>query len=202
MTTTALERGQVRAEAKAAPVTAVTSNPAAVGLAAFGGTTLLLQFANLGWASNGVVLWMAMFFGGLAQLIAGLQEFRTGNNFGYAAFTTYGAFWLTIGGILFGKHFNIIGVSTTDIGWTLLVFTFLTAIFLVGAVRQNTGVAMIFLTLLIGFILLDIGHLVSGAAVFTKIGAYELLLCVASAWYMMAHVTLSPLGINLPAGHG
>ena len=73
------------------------ANPAAVGLGGFGATTLLLQFHNFGWIQSGVVMWLAFFFGGLAQLIAGFQEFKTGNNFGYAAFTTYGAFWIATG---------------------------------------------------------------------------------------------------------
>jgi succinate-acetate transporter protein len=71
-------------------------NPAAVGLGAFGATTILLQFYNLGLMGTGAVIWLAFFFGGLAQFIAGLQEFRTGNSFGSAAFVTYGAFWIAL----------------------------------------------------------------------------------------------------------
>ncbi len=174
-------------------------NPAAVGLAGFGGTTLLLQFANLGLCGTGVVLWTGLFFGGLMQLCAGLQEFKTGNNFGFAVFSTYGAFWLTIGGILLGRHYNILNITTSDIGWTLVVFTILTAIFLIGAVRQNGVVSVIFVTLLIGFILLDIGHL-SGRDIWNKVGAVDLIVCALSAWYMMAHIILTPLGVNVPIG--
>src|SRR5512141_3515755 len=79
--------------------TPLLANPAAVGLGAFGATTILLQFHNLGFVGVGAVMWMAFFFGGLAQLIAGFQEFRTGNSFGFAAFTTYGSFWIALGGI-------------------------------------------------------------------------------------------------------
>jgi len=177
----------------------VFSNPAAVGLAGFGGTTLLLQFYNLGLCGAGVVLWMALFFGGLAQLIAGFQEFRTDNNFGFAAFTTYGAFWLVIGGILMGKHYNILNITDSDIGWTLVVFTILTFIYLFGAMRQNSAVALIFLTLLVGYILLDIGHL-SGLAVLIKVAAVDLIICSAAAWYTMAHIVLTPLNVKLPVG--
>ena len=70
------------------------ANPAVVGLAGFGVTTLLLQLHNLGLCGSGVIFCCALFFGGTAQLIAGLQEFKTGNNFGYSAFATYGAFWI------------------------------------------------------------------------------------------------------------
>jgi succinate-acetate transporter protein len=175
------------------------ANPAAVGLGAFGATTMLLQFHNLGWAGSGVVMWMAFFFGGLAQLIAGLQEFRSGNNFGFAAFTTYGSFWLALGGIFLSSQLGVFNITTSDIGWFLLVFTFLTFIYLIGAMRQNGAVSVVFLTLLVGFILLDLGHLGAGA-VWNKVAAVELILCALSAWYLMAHVVLTPLGINVPAG--
>ncbi len=180
----------------AAPLLA---NPAAVGLGAFGATTMLLQFVNLGWAGTGVVMWMAFFFGGLAQIIAGLQEFRTGNNFGFAAFTTYGSFWLALGGIFLSKGLGLFNIQTADIGWFLVVFTLMTFIYLLGAMRQNSAVSVVFLTLLVGFILLDIGHL-GGGNTWNKIAAWELLVCALSAWYLMAHVILTPLGVNVPAG--
>ena len=65
-----------------------TGNPAVVGLAGFGMTTLLLQFHNLGWCGSGIVFCTALAFGGGAQLIAGFQEFKAGNNFGYSAFVS------------------------------------------------------------------------------------------------------------------
>lgn len=177
----------------------VLANPAAVGLGAFGATTMLLQFVNLGWAGTGVVMWMAFFFGGLAQIVAGLQEFRTGNNFGFAAFTTYGAFWLALGGIFLSKGLGLFNIQTVDIGWFLVVFTLMTFIYLLGAIRQNSALSVVFLTLLVGFILLDIGHL-GGGNTWNKIAAWELLVCALSAWYLMAHVILTPLGLNVPAG--
>jgi succinate-acetate transporter protein len=176
------------------------SNPAAVGLAGFGATTLILQFANLGFVGTGAVMWMAFFFGGLAQLVAGLQEFRTGNNFGFAAFTTYGAFWLALGGIFLSEQFNIFHISTSDVGWFLVVFTILTLLYLIGAVRQNGATAFLFLTLLIGYILLDIGHLAPGASIFNKIAGGELIVCALTAWYLVAHVILTPLKVNVPVG--
>ena len=175
-------------------------NPAAVGLGAFGATTILLQFHNLGLAGSGVVMWLAFFFGGLAQFIAGLQEFRTGNSFGAAAFVTYGSFWIALGGIFMSTSLGIFNITGTDIGWFLVIFTGLTLIYFIGALKQTGALAVVFLTLFIGFVLLDIGHLVPGAAVFNTIAAYELLVCALSAWYLMAHVILSPLNINIPAG--
>ena len=73
-----------------------TGNPAVVGLGGFGMTTLLLQFHNLGWVAISPIIWLGFIFGGAAQLVAGLLEFRTGNNFGFCAFSGYGAFWISL----------------------------------------------------------------------------------------------------------
>ncbi len=174
-------------------------NPAVVGLAGFGGTTLLLQFHNFGLCGAGPVFWSAMFFGGLMQLIAGLQEFNTGNNFGYAAFCTYGAFWMALGGIIISANYGILNISTTDIGWFLVIFTLLTGIYFIGAMKQSSVHSTIFLTLLIGFILLDISHL-GGLSTFTTVAAIVLVVCALSAWYLMAHTVFVQLGIKLPVG--
>ena len=176
-----------------------TSNPAVVGLAGFGGTTLLLQFHNLGWCSAGPVFWCAIFFGGLAQLVAGLQEFRTGNNFGFAAFSTYGAFWLALAGVLASAQYKWMPVSTTDIGWFLVIFTFMTVFFFIGAMKQNSALAFLFFTLLLGYIFLDVSHL-GGPAVFTKVAAIDLIVCAFTAWYIMMHVAFEQLGWNLSLG--
>ncbi len=176
------------------------ANPAAVGLGAFGATTMLLQFHNLGFVGIGAVMWLAFFFGGLAQLVAGFLEYRNGNNFGFAAFTTYGAFWIALGGIWLNAQLKFTAISGTDVGWFLVIFTLLTGIYLIGAMRQNNALAWVFLTLFLGFILLDIGHLVPGAEVFNKIAGVELIICALVAWYLMSHVIFTPLRLNLPAG--
>ena len=103
-------------------------NPGVVGLAGFGITTMLLQFHNVGWCDVGPVVSMAFIFGGLAQMIAGYQEFKCGNNFGYSAFVSYGAFWIALGIIFLLNHFNIYHSSTTDVGWFLVAWTIYTAI--------------------------------------------------------------------------
>jgi succinate-acetate transporter protein len=176
------------------------ANPAAVGLGAFGATTLLLQLHNLELVGTGAVMWLAFFFGGLAQFIAGFMEQKVGNNFGFAAFTTYGSFWIALGGIFLSTQMGIFNITGTDIGWFLVVFTGLTAIYFIGAMRQNSALSWVFLTLLVGFILLDVGHLIPGAGVFNKVAAVELIVCALLAWYLMAHVVLTPLRINVPAG--
>jgi len=161
-------------------------NPAVVGLAGFGLTTMVLQFHNVGWCGLGPVLALAIVFGGAAQLIAGFQEFKCGNNFGYSAFVSYGAFWIALGIIFLLNHFGIYKSNGTDVGWFLVAWTFYTAILWVAAMRIHGAMAVTFTLLLIGFILLDLAHF--GYPALTKVAGYELMACAAAAWYMMAHV--------------
>lgn len=91
-------------------------NPAAVGLAGFGLTTLMLQLHNLGLVGLGPVIWLGLVFGGLAQMIAGLQEMKTGDNFGYCAFTSYGAFWISLCVMLLAGNFGLYQPSHGDVG--------------------------------------------------------------------------------------
>ena len=175
-------------------------NPAVVGLAGFGLTTLILQFHNLGWCGVGPIVALGLVFGGMAQMIAGYQEFKCNNNFGYSAFVSYGAFWITLGVIFLLNHFGIYKSSGTDIGWFLIVWTGYTAILWFAALRIHGAMAFTFTTLLIGFILLDLAHF--GYPGLTKIAAIDLIICALSAWYMMAHVIyLQVFGMDLlPVG--
>ena len=159
-------------------------NPAVVGLAGFGLTTLVLQFHNAGWVGMGPVLALAIIFGGIAQMIAGFQEFKCSNNFGYSAFVSYGAFWIALGIILMCNHFGIYKSSGKDIGWFLVAWTFYTLIMWYAALRIHGAMATTFTLLLIGFILLDLAHF--GYPQLTKVAAYELMACAGAAWYMMA----------------
>jgi uncharacterized protein len=184
-----------------------TANPAAVGLAGFGTTTLLLQFHNLGLCGSGVVFCTALFFGGMAQLIAGFQEFKAGNNFGYSAFTAYGAFWMALAFIFLdlGLPPTVIGGALkinfpTDVGYFLLAFTVYTAIMFFASLAVHTAMIITFFTLLLGFIGLDLVTLVHMNVM--KITAFDLIICAGTALYMMAHVIfLQVYGRNvLPVG--
>ncbi len=166
-----------------------TGNPAVVGLAGFGLTTLILQFHNVGWCGIGPVLSMALIFGGLAQMIAGFQEKENANNFGYSAFVSYGAFWIGLGIIWLLNYFEIYKLSTTDVGWYLVAWTLYTAMLWVASLRIHGAMAFTFTTLLIGFILLDIGHF--GYPIMNKVAGYELIVCALSAWYMMFAIILN-----------
>ncbi len=164
-------------------------NPAVVGLAGFGLTTLMLQFHNLHLAGTGPVVALGLIFGGLAQMIAGLQEQKSGNNFGYSAFTSYGAFWIALSLIFLGNRYQVFETTATDLGWFLVAWTLYTVIMFASAVRIHGAMAFTFLTLLLGFIGLDIGHF--GFPVFNTIAAVILVFCALSAWYMMAGIILA-----------
>jgi hypothetical protein len=164
-------------------------NPAVVGLAGFGLTTLLLQLHNLGLVGLGPVVAMGFIFGGLAQMIAGFLEQKMGNNFGFAAFSSYGAFWIGLGIIWILNHAQIYVSSHTDVGYYLIAWTLLTGIFWVGSLFIHGAMAFTFTTLLIGFILLDLAHF--GYPQLTIVAAYVLIICAFAAWYMMATVIIN-----------
>jgi succinate-acetate transporter protein len=174
-----------------APLSPKLCNPAVVGLAGFGLTTLILQLHTLELVGLGPVIWLGLFFGGLAQLIAGLQEMKTGNNFGYCAFTSYGAFWISLCALLIAGQCGFLTASTTDVGWFLVAWTLFTAILWVGALRIHGAMATTFTLLLAGFVLLDIGHF--GFPFFNKVAAFVLIGCALAAWYMMARIILNEL---------
>jgi len=164
-------------------------NPAVVGLAGFGLTTLLLQFHNIGLMGLGPVVAMGFIFGGLAQMIAGFQEQKMGNNFGYSAFVAYGSFWIGLGIIFILNYFKIYESSTTDVGYFLLACTFYTAIMFIASLRIHKAMVITFATLLLGFALLDLGHFVD--PLWNKVAGYELIVCALSAWYMMGAIIIN-----------
>ncbi len=182
------------------------SNPGAVGLGGFAMTTFLLQCHNLGWVGITPVLWLGLFYGGAAQLIAGFFEFRVGNNFGFSAFVSYGAFWIALCFfIIMGtnpelvKAYPVLKFTGKGLGWFLLGWTIYTAILFIASMKHNTALALTFLTLLLGFIGLDFKELAGSQALGT-LAAWDLIVCACCAWYIMAHIILADVGINLPVG--
>src|SRR5579872_2343725 len=111
---------QVTTEAPAAAAMPV-ADPAPLGLAAFALTTFVLSAKNVGWAPDLIWVGLAFFYGGLAQLLAGMQEFKNRNTFGATAFSSYGAFWLSLGAfvmlVLFGKAPATGSDLPTSLGW-------------------------------------------------------------------------------------
>ena len=181
-------------------------NPAVVGLAGFGMTTLILQFHNLGLVGIAPVLWIGLLFGGTAQLVAGLLEFKTGNNFGFCAFTGYGAFWISLCFyLIFGnnvelvKAYPVLQFDPQGLGIFLLMWTFFTFILFIASMKHHTVLALLFLTLLLGFIGLDLKEL-AGNKLAGTLAAYDLIVCALLAWYLMAVAVYKESGINLPVG--
>ena len=181
-------------------------NPAVVGLAGFGMTTFVLQCHNLGWCGIAPVLWLGLCFGGTAQLIAGLLEFKTGNNFGFCAFTGYGAFWISLClMVIFGKNADLVKAYPTlafngnDLGFFLVAWTIFTFALFIASMKHHATLAIIFLTLLLGFIGLDVKEFTENALI-GKLAAYDLLVCAFSALYLMTVTVYAESGIRLPVG--
>jgi len=175
-------------------------NPAVVGLAGFGMTTLLLQFHNIGLIGLGPIVAMGFIFGGLAQMIAGFLEQKMGNNFGFSAFVAYGSFWIGLGIIWILNFYKIYESSTTDVGYFLLAWTLYTLIMFIISLWIHKAMSVTFVTLLLGFILLDFGHFAD--PIWNKVAGYELIICALSAWYMMTAIILNDVAgkVLLPFG--
>jgi succinate-acetate transporter protein len=152
-------------EIHTAPPPTGVADPAPLGLAGFALTTFLLSAVNAGWAKNttGGDWWgYAIAYGGLAQLLAGMWEFRNRNVFGATAFSTYGGFWIGLGLWL---HFvaptapasNLVAINR-DLGWILLAFAIFNTYMLMWSTQVNWAVFGVFLTLEVTEILLFIGN--------------------------------------------
>jgi succinate-acetate transporter protein len=102
--------------------------------------------------------------------------------------------------MLLGNHFGIFVASATDIGWFLVAWTLFTVILWLGAIRIHAAMAWTFTLLLIGFVLLDVGHF--GFPICNKLAGFELMLCAFGAWYMMASIILNDVygRVVLPSG--
>jgi uncharacterized protein len=175
-------------------------NPAVIGLGSFGLTMILQQLHHLELCGIGPVIACALVFGGLAQFIVGFEEQKGGNNFGYAFFTAYGAFWIAYCIIQVFNKLDIYHSSTTDIGYFLSIWTLYTIILWVASLYINGATSCTFTLLVLGFFLLDLAHF--GYPAMCKVAAYVLICGALVAWYMMAHVIfLNILGHDvLPLG--
>jgi len=174
------------------------ADPGPLGLAAFALTTFVLSMFNAGLVSDKgepIVFGLALTYGGVAQLLAGMWEFRTGNTFGALAFTSYGAFWLSFWAYV---QFYATKIPTPDaghaVGLYLIAWGIFTAYMFVASLRTTAAIALVFILLAITFILLGIGD--AGAHTnITKLGGYVGLAAALAAWYAsFAGVTNSTFG--------
>jgi succinate-acetate transporter protein len=169
----------------AAPV--APANPAALGLVGFGLTTILLSLINAGvlpTGGEGVVIPMALAYGGLIQIIAGLMEFRVGNTFGMTAFLSYGAFWWWFAFLLIFAKTGVIDISQAGptVGVALLLWGLLTLYLWIGTFRLPKILFLIFLALWITFALLGLAP-VLGAPALARAGGWVGLLTGLMAVY-------------------
>jgi hypothetical protein len=168
------------------------SNPAPLGLLGFGMTTILLNIHNAGFFPlNVAILAMGIFYGGLAQVIAGILEYRKGNTFGMTAFISYGMFWLTLIFILIAPQMGLPEVWAAPpafLGWYLFLWGLFTFFMVFPTLKKNRVMAFVFISLTVLFSLLAIGHWVPGDAgkIFIRIGGWEGIVCGLSAVYLAA----------------
>lgn len=179
----------------AAAMTADIADPGPLGLAGFALTTFILSVFNAGLISNvglkAVVLPVALFYGGIAQLLAGMWEFKKANTFGALAFTSYGAFWMSYAAYI---KFVVPGLNAspatkadvrTATGLFLLAWTIFTAYMLIAALRVNGAVFLVFAVLIAAFIFLAWGDFAKSDSL-EKIGGYLGIVTAFLAWYASA----------------
>jgi len=161
-----------------------TANPAPLGLLGFGMTTVLLNMHNAGMFGLGtMILGMGVFIGGIAQILAGVMEWKKGNTFGTTAFTAYGLFWLSLVGLLvmpkmgWGTASNNIEMAAYLAGWGVF-----TSVMFIGTLKLNRALQVVFASLAILFFLLAIGDITENATIKT-IAGWEGIFCGHSAIY-------------------
>ncbi len=198
---------QIAADRESAAAAPAVANPAPLGLSAFALTTFVLSAQNanfFGLSGVTIVTGLALFYGGLVQLIAGLQEFRAGNTFGATAFCSYGGFWLAVGVILtpvFGIKLSD-AATATGFGFFLLGWTIFTVLMFLGTLRANIALIAVFGLLTLTFLALAIGWLGAGVSTWVPIGGYLGIITALVAWYTaLAGVLASSRSVfKLPVG--
>jgi succinate-acetate transporter protein len=181
------------------------ANPAPLGLMGFGMTTILLNIHNAGFFPvSAMVLAMGLFYGGLAQIIAGVMEFKKGNTFGTTAFVSYGLFWLTLVALWVIPGAGAPNGGATPaayMGWYLFLWGVFTFFMWLGTFGKNRAVQFVFLSLTVLFGLLAVRDWTGSAAV-GKLAGFVGIVCGASAVYLaMAEVLNEVKGRTvLPTG--
>jgi len=178
------------------------ANPAPLGLSAFALTTFLLSSTNAGLILPAVtgalaVIATALFYGGIAQILAAMWEFRNGNTFAGTAFTSYGAFWLAVG---YGLQNKLLIPGTTAFGYFLLGWTIFTGIMFLGTLRINWALIAVFAALFLTFLSLTVAEL-GGGSTFGILGGWLGILTALLAWYTALAGLLGKTGMfSLPVG--
>lgn len=170
------------------------ANPAPLGLLAFGLTTVLLNLHNAGiFEMNSMILAMGIFYGGIAQIIAGILEAKKNNTFGLVAFVSYGSFWLTLVALIVMPKLGWVdAASPAGMSAYLVMWGIFTSLLFIGTLRLSKTLQFIFASLAVLFFLLAIGE-VSDSAAFKTFTGYEGIICGASAIYTGAGALLNEM---------
>jgi hypothetical protein len=174
------------------------ADPAPLGLGAFALTTFLLSLANAGimsTAAEPIVFGVALAYGGIAQILAGMWEFRKSNVFGATVFTSYGAFWLSFWAyVTFYAPTVPAELHGTAAGWFLISWGIFTVLMLVAALRTTAVLALLFAVVAVVFFLLGFGAL-TASPVLTVTGGFLGLIAAGLAWYLcLAGIAASTFG--------
>ncbi len=164
-----------------------TANPAPLGLLGFGMTTVLLNLHNAGFFPlDTMILAMGIFYGGAAQILAGLMEWRKGNTFATTAFISYGCFWLTLVALVLIPKANLVGIAGPDkataMAAYLTMWGLFTAVMFLGTLRLNRALQIVFGSLTLLFFLLAAADFTGNQAL-TVIAGYEGIFCGFAAIY-------------------
>lgn len=187
-----------------------TANPGPLGLFGFGMTTVLLNLHNAGiFEMNSMILAMGIFYGGIAQLIAGILEYKKNNTFGMTAFISYGSFWLSLVALIVIPKFGWVpAASESAMVAYLIMWGIFTGLLFIGTLRISKALQFVFATLTILFFLLAAGDATGNASLKTFTG-YEGIVCGASAIYTGIAVLLNdvygktvlPIGVVVKRGN-
>jgi succinate-acetate transporter protein len=180
-----------------------TANPAPLGLLGFGMTTVLLNLHNAGFYElNAMILAMGICYGGIAQVIAGIMEWKKGNTFATTAFISYGFFWLSLVALVGLPKLGF--TATDDVAWSayLAIWGLFTGVMFLGTFRLNRALQVVFGTLTVLFFLLAYEHFTQVEAGFKHFTGYEGLVCGFSAIYTGLAQVLNELygKVVLPLG--
>jgi succinate-acetate transporter protein len=129
-------------------------NPGALGLAAFGLNTVLLQIHNLGWIDSTMPLVYGLVWGGIAQIIAGIIDGRRGDTFGLTAFCSYGVFWMGLGFAFLFQWTGLVTLDSSGLAWTMVMWGIFTAFMAIGTLRMTFMHFFVFASLVVLFGLL------------------------------------------------
>jgi len=183
-----------------------TGNPAPLGLLGFGLTTVVLNLHNAGYYElNSMILAMGLCYGGAAQIIAGIMEWKKGNTFATTAFVSYGFFWLSLVAIVLLPKIipGVVATNESSLATYLLMWGIFTAVMFLGTLKLARATQFVFGSLTLLFFLLAIGDYTDASPAFKHFTGYEGVICGASAIYTgLAQVlnelygkTIWPLGV-------